>query len=167
MRLVDAVSAVPTVLLVVVVECGFNGGKGNYMYAMAISFLPPFTKVIRAAVMNIMESEYIEAARALGVGRVRIILKHVLHNITSPLIIQLSNTAADAFLTCTIMGYIGFSFTPPTPEWGMMVATGLKYIRTRPLTGLLPSLVIVVCAMALNLIGNGLRDAFDTREKVL
>ena len=160
MRLVEALSSVPVILLVVAVECAWGWGKGNYMYAIAISFIPVFAKVIRAAVMDIVGNEYIEAARALGGNHITIIFRHIIRNIAAPFIVQLSSSAAEALLTCTIMGYIGFGLNPPLPKWGSIVAGNYNLIRSRPELALVPCLLVVVCAMSLNFIGNGLRDAF-------
>ena len=161
MRVTEALSSVPSILLVVAVECALGWGVGNYRYAIALSLVPPFARVIRAAVMDIAGSEYLEAARALGMGDLVIIFRHVLRNIAAPFLIQFSGSAAEALLSCTIIGYIGFGFNPPTPEWGGMVAANYSLIRSRPAVGLWPCTAIVLCSMSLNLIGNGLRDAFS------
>lgn len=165
MRVLDAVSAVPTVLLAIAVECALGWGQGNYMYAIAISLLPSFAKVIRASVLNIRSSEYIEAAKALGLSNGRIIVQHVLRNISTPFLVQLSASAGEAFIMCTLIGYIGIGVNPPLPEWGAMAAQEYGAIRTYPLKGLLPSIAIFLCALSLNSLGNGLRDAFDTGHK--
>lgn len=164
-RVVEALSAVPAILLVVAVECTLGWGEGNYRYAIALSLIPPFAKVIRASVMTIVGNEYIEAARALGLGDIRIIFHHILRNIAAPFLVQISSTAAETLLTCTIVGYLGFGVNPPTPEWGGMVAMSYNLIRSKPTVGLLPCIIIVLCSISLNLMGNGLRDAFDTGNR--
>lgn len=165
MRIIDGISAIPTVLLVIAVEYALGWGQGKYMYAIGIALLPPFTKVIRASVLRIMSSEYIEAARALGVNSFTIVIRHVLRNIATPLLIQLSSAAAEAFIMCTIIGYIGIGITPPEPEWGSL-ASGYSAGRSSSSGPAgMACLAIVLCALALNLLGNGLRDAFDTGRK--
>lgn len=165
MRIIDGVSAIPTVLLVIAMEYALGWGQGKYMYAIGIALLPPFTKVIRSSVLRIMGSEYIEAARALGVSSFTIVTRHVLRNIATPLLIQLSSAAAEAFIMCTIIGYIGIGITPPEPEWGAL-ASGYSAGRSSSSGPAgLACLAIVLCALALNLLGNGLRDAFDTGRK--
>lgn len=165
MRLIEALSSVPVILLVVAVECAWGWGEGNYMYAIALSFIPIFAKVIRASVMDIAGNEYIEAARALGCGHFSIICRHIIRNVTAPFLIQLSGSAAESLLTCTVMGYLGFGLNPPLPELGSIVAVNYKLIRTTPEVALVPCILIVVCAMSLNLIGNGLRDAFAPENR--
>lgn len=161
MRITDALAAIPTILLITVIECALGWGQGYFRYAMALSFLPPFIKVLRASVMEIMSSEYIEAARALGVRNFGIIRRHVLRNVLSPLIVQLSNTAAESFTLCTIVGYLGIGVNPPTPEWGRLVQGGFNFFRNVTWVSLAPGLTIIVMVLCLNLIGNGLRDALD------
>lgn len=161
MRLADALASIPAVLLAIVVECALGWGRGNYMYAMALSFTPPITRLLRTSVMNIMGSEYIEAARALGVGSFGIIRRHILRNVISPLLIHLSGTAAEALLMCTVLGYISLGVTPPQPEWGLMVNIGYSRLYTSPHVALIPCFAVIICALCMNLIGNGLRDAFD------
>lgn len=163
MRITEALASVPTVLLAVVVETALGWGEGNYMYAIGLAFAPPVVRITRACVMNIMTSEYIEAARALGVGGFGIIFRHVLHNIASPLLVHLSSTAADCLLMCTILGYIGLGITVPEPEWGLMVNMGYSYLRTAAHVGLIPCAVVVICALCLNLVGNCIRDALDDK----
>ena len=165
MRLIEALSSVPVILLVVAVECAWGWGEGNYMYAIALSFIPVFAKVIRASVMDIVGNEYIEAAKALGNGDLSIIFHHVIRNIAAPFIVQLSGSAAESLLTCPVMGYLGFGLNPPLPELGSIVASNYKLIRSSPAVALVPCIIIVVCAMSLNLIGNGLRDAFATENR--
>ena len=165
MRIVELISSIPVILLVVAAECLLGWGKGNYMYAIALNLIPSFAKIIRASVMEIAGSEYIEAAKALGVGDFKIILRHVLRNIAAPFIIQLSAAAAESMLTCTIVGYLGFGINPPTPEWGSLVATNYSLLRSKPGVALMPCVVIVVCSLALNLMGNGLRDAFAAENR--
>lgn len=165
MRIIEMLSSIPVILLVVAAECALGWGEGNYMYAIALNLIPSFAKLIRASVMDIAGSEYIEAARALGVGDLMIILRHVLRNIAAPFIIQLSAAAAESLLICTIVGYLGFGINPPTPEWGSLVATNYSLIRSKPGVALMPCVVIVICSLALNLIGNGLRDAFASESR--
>lgn len=161
MRVVDAVAAIPTIIMAIVVECALGFGVGNYMYAMAIALIPPFVRLIRTSVMTVMSSEYIEAAHALGVGNFKIILRHVIPNVTAPVLIHISNTAAESILMCTIIGYIGIGIFPPKPEWGALVAYGYNSLRAYPHIALVPCIAVMLCVLSLNLLGNGLRDALD------
>ena len=111
--------------------------------------------------MDVMSSEFIEASRALGAGNFKIIFRHVLPNVTAPVLIHISSAAAEALLMCTIIGYIGIGINPPYPEWGALVAGGYGYLRSRPHIALFPCFAVTLCALSLNLLGNGLRDALD------
>lgn len=161
MRIIDAIAAIPTIILAIVVEYTLGFGVGNYMYAMAIALIPPFVRLLRTSVMSIMSSEYIEAARALGVSKVQIIFKHIIPNVAAPVLIHISNTAAESILMCTIIGYIGIGLFPPRPEWGAMVAYGYNALRAYPHIALIPCAAVMLCVLSLNFLGNGLRDALD------
>ena len=161
LRIMDGLSAIPTLFLAVMVESALGFGVGNYKYAIALSLIPPFVRLLRPMVISILSSEYVEAARALGVGKIEIIARHVIPNITAPVLIHFSNTAAEALLTCTILSYVGIGVNPPMPEWGELVAYGYNYIRSQSNVSLIPCFVVAITALAMNLLGNGLRDALD------
>ena len=161
MRIIDAIAAIPTIILAIVVEYTLGFGVGNFMYAMAIALVPPFVRLLRTSVMSIMSSEYIEAARALGVSKFHIIVSHVIPNVAAPVLIYISNTAAEAILMCTIIGYIGIGLAPPEPEWGSMVSYGYNALRAYPHIALIPCFAVMLCVISLNFLGNGLRDALD------
>lgn len=164
MRFMDIVESVPSILLALMVEVALGFGGGNFKYGLAISAMPAFARLMRATVMSIVKSEYIEAARALGADNKWIIMKHVLHNVAAPLVIQVMTCAAEALLSCTIMGYLGIGINPPTPEWGGIVQDTRDYIRTMPYIAMIPSAVIIITEMSLHFIGSGLRDALDPHE---
>lgn len=159
LRLVDALAAVPMLLLSIVIEFLFGFGKGYFKYAVALSLVPPLVRLLRPLVRGVMQSEYAEAARALGVKRPEMVAKHVLPNVAAPVLIYASNTAAEAMLACTIMGYIGLGINPPLPEWGQMVAQGYLTLTTSPHVILTPCIAVMICVLSFNLVGNGLRDA--------
>ena len=159
MRVTDALAAIPMLLLSIVIEFLFGFGKGYFKYAVALSLVPPLVRLLRPLVRDVMQSEYAEAARALGVKRLEMVAKHVLPNVAAPVLIHVSNTAAEAMLACTIMGYIGLGINPPLPEWGQMVAQGYLTLTTSPHVILTPCIAVMICVLSFNLIGNGLRDA--------
>ena len=160
----DALAAIPVLLLALVTETVLGWGRGYFIYAMAIAAIPQFARLVRAAVMNIRECEYIESARALGVGHFEIILRHVLHNVAPPLIVRFTSGISEAILTCTIMGYLGIGINPPTPEWGVIIYVSKSYIRKAPHNMIIPCAVIALCVISVNLFGDGLRDALDPRD---
>ncbi|MCL1834946.1 MAG: ABC transporter permease [Oscillospiraceae bacterium] len=163
-HLLDMVASVPVFLLVILAEAALGWGKGNFMYAMGIAAMPQFARLIRASVMSIVGSEYIEAARALGVGHGEILARHVLHNVAPSLIIRFTSAFSEALLLCTIMGYLGIAVNPPTPEWGALAYFGRSFIRSYPHMIIIPCSVITISVISLGLFGDGLRDALDPRE---
>ena len=159
----DVLASIPIVLLVIVFESVFGYGRGYFVYAMIISAIPQFARLVRACVMSVTGREYIEASRALGVSHFMIIFKHVLHNITSPLIVRFTSGMGEALLICTIMGYLGIGIQPPVPEWGMIAYIAKESIFTSPHVMIFPCAVITVCVVSLSLFTDGLQEALDPR----
>ena len=160
----DTLTAIPMILLAIVFEIVFGWGEGNFMYAIAVAALPQFAHLVRACVMNIVKCEYIEAARALGVSRFSIMVRHVLHNIMSPLVIRFASGLADALLSCTIMGYLSIGMKPPIPEWGVLVFNAKSFLWKQPLLMVFPCAVIAITVISVSIFSDGLRDALDPRE---
>jgi len=163
-HLIDVLAAIPMFLLIIAIEMAFGWGQGYFMYAMAIAAIPQFARLVRAAVMSVMGCEYIVAARALGVGKAQIVLRHILHNIAPVLITRFTSGFAEALLTCTVMGYLKIGISPPTPEWGAIVNAGKVSMRTSAHLLIIPCVVIIVCVLSVSLFGDGLRDALDPHE---
>jgi len=160
-HVLDMLASVPVFLLIIIAEAMLGWGRGNFIYAMAISAFPQFARLVRASVMSIKGNEYIEASRALGVSHTGIILRHILRNVSPSLIVRFTGGVTEALILCTIMGYIGIGINPPTPEWGALAFLGKAYIRVNPLLIILPCAVIAICVISLSLFGDGLRDALD------
>lgn len=161
MRLMDALSSVPSLLLAVVLDYLLGMGEGNFLYGIAIAGIPPFAKLVRAAVLEISGSAYVEASRALGAPPLRIVREHVIRNVLPLAAIQATTTVADALTVCTILGYIGVGINPPTPEWGALFDSGKELLRTFPHMALIPAVAIVLCIICLYLLGNGIRDSLS------
>jgi len=166
MRLMEVLSSVPTLLLVILVECLLGWGKGNFRYALALSGMPPLVRLIRASTSQIMNKSYIEAAKALGVKGFGLVKRHILPNILPNMLVHITGTFAEQLLSCTIMGYVGVGINPPRAEWGLLVYEGYASLRTAPFIAVIPACVIAFCVLSVNLIGNGLRDALDAGDKV-
>ena len=164
-RVNDALASIPIFLLAVFIEMCLPSGQGNYKYAIALALMPPLVRLSRTLVMEVLDSEYIEAARALGVKDFRIAAGHVLRNISGPLIVQVFSNLSEAILTCTIMGYLGLGVRMPKVEWGTIVKEGLQSILSAPLQIVMPCLVVFVCVLSINVVGNGLRDAAAKEER--
>ena len=163
MRVMDAISSVPGLLLAIVFDYLLGMGRGNFLFGIAIAGIPPFARIVRAAVLEIRQSSYVAASRALGAGPFHIIKEHVLHNVMPLAAVQASTSVADALTTCTILGYIGVGISPPRPEWGVLFDMGRKQLRSMPHLSLIPAAAITICIVCLYLLGNGIRDSLSTR----
>lgn len=165
MRFMDVLLAIPSILLAIAIVSAFGGGIINVMIAVGISSVPSYARIVKAAVISIKENEFIEAARAIGASDLRIITKHILPNSMAPIIVQATLGVAGAILSAAGLSFIGMGIQPPTPEWGAMLSNGRHIIRTAWHVATFPGLAIMLTIFALNLLGDGLRDALDPRLK--
>ena len=165
MRCVDIVQSIPSILLAIVIATTLGSGIGNCMVAVGISAVPSYARIMRGTVLSVREMEYVEAARSVTAGDRRIIFKHIIPNVMSPLIVNMTMGYASAILTAASLSFIGLGAQPPSPEWGAMITAGKQYILQYPylITG--PGVVIMVTVIALNLLGDGIRDALDPKMK--
>lgn len=161
MRLMDALSSIPSLLLAIVFDYLLGMGNGNFLYGIAIAGIPPFARLVRGAVLEISGSAYVEASRALGAAHLQVIRRHVLHNVLPLAAIQATTSVADALTTCTILGYIGVGINSPTPEWGALFDNGKYLLRSLPHLAVIPAVIIVACIVCLVLLGNGIRDSLS------
>lgn len=165
MRFIDVLLAVPSTLLAISIAAALGPGLTNAMIAVGIGTIPNYARVVRASVLMVKEQEYIEAARCVGVKDHKIILKHIIPNAMAPLIVQATIGVASAILSAAALSFIGLGIQPPTPEWGAMLSAGRSSIRDYWHVVMFPGLTIMVTIFALNLFGDGLRDALDPRLK--
>ena len=165
MRAMDVFLSLPDVLLALAIIAAFGNTKVNLTIAIGLAFSPKFSRVVRSAVMGVRDNEYIEAARSIGALDTRIIARHVLPNCIGPIIVQVTLYVANAILTIAALSFIGLGIQPPTPEWGNMLASGRTYMRDFPHIVMAPGLAIFFTILALNLLGDGLRDTLDPRLK--
>ena len=165
MRLMDALSSIPSLLLAVVFDYLLGMGNGNFLYGVAIAGIPPFARLVRGAVLEIRSSAYVEASRALGATHLQVIRRHVLNNLLPLAAIQATTSVAAALTTCTILGYIGVGINAPTPEWGALFDNGKYLLRTLPHLSVIPAVIIVVCILCLVLLGNGIRDSLSIGDR--
>lgn len=163
MRLVDIMLAVPTILLAISIVSVLGPGITNLMIAVGVSNVPTYARVVRASVLSIKETQYIEAARAMGSRDMTIIFKHVIPNTLAPVIVQSTIGVAGAILSAAGLGFIGLGIQPPNPEWGSMLNAGRHFIRDHPHLTTYPGLAIMVTILSLNLLGDGLRDVLDPK----
>ncbi len=155
----------PDALLAMCIVTALGSSLFNLMLAVGLSSTPKFARVVRAAVMSTREQEFVEAARAIGANNWRIIVHHILPNSISSLIVQATLAMAGAIISASALSFLGFGIQAPLPEWGAMLSTGRRYIRTEPYLTVIPGLAIMVVVYALNVVGDGLRDCLDPRLK--
>lgn len=163
-RIVDAFQAFPGLILALALMSVFGSGIVQVTVAIAIVIAPHEARVVRSAVLAMKESQYMEAARALGANHPRLILRHVLPNVTAPILILASVTLGLAILTEGALSFLGLGTPPPTPSWGgMLSGTGRAYMERAPTLSLFPGIAISLSVLAFNLFGDTLRDLWDPR----
>ncbi len=165
MRIMDVLLAIPSILLAIAITAAFGGGLTNVMIAVGISSVPSYVRIVRATILSVKEQEFIEAARATGASDFRIIFTHILPNSLSPLIVQATLGVAGAILSAAGLSFIGLGLQPPAPEWGAMLSEARSYFTQHPHMVMFPGLSIMLTIFALNLFGDGLRDALDPKLK--
>jgi peptide/nickel transport system permease protein len=163
MRIVDVMLAFPYLLLAMIVVAILGPGLTNAMIAIGIVYTPQFSRLVRGAVLAIRGQEFVEAATALGAGAVRILGRHLLPNVLSPIIVMTTLTIGFTIVETAGLSFLGLGASPPTPEWGSMLATGRSYMLTAPWIATFPGLAILVTVVGFNLVGDGLRDLLDPR----
>lgn len=165
MRFIDVLQAIPDILLAIAIMNALGTGLGNLMIAVGIAAVPGYARIVRSSVLTIKDQEFIEAAKANGSSDFRIMFKHIIPNCMAPIIVQSTLGVAYAIINAAGLSFIGLGLEPPTPEWGAMLSGGRSYIRDYPHITLFPGLAIVVTIFALNVMGDGLRDALDPKLK--
>lgn len=163
MRIMDIVQSIPNILLAIVIAATLGPGMANAMIAVGISGVPGYARIIRGSILTVRDMEYIEAARAITAGDGRIIMKHIIPNVLSPMIVQATMGIAGAILTAANLSFIGLGVQPPAPEWGAMISAGRNFIRDYWWMVTFPGLAIMVTVISFNLLGDGIRDALDPR----
>jgi dipeptide transport system permease protein len=165
MRLMDIILAFPSLLLALVLVAVLGPGLTNAMIAIALVFQPHFVRLTRAAVMTEKNRDYVVAAKVAGAGPLRLMFKTILPNCMAPLIVQATLSFSNAILDAAALGFLGMGAQPPTPEWGTMLAEAREFILRAWWVVTLPGLAILITVLAINLMGDGLRDALDPKLK--
>ncbi|MCY6484789.1 ABC transporter permease [Clostridium aestuarii] len=165
MRAMDILLSIPQILLAISIAASLGPGLVNLMIAVGISSIPQYARIVRASVLSIRDQEFVEAAKAVGSSDLRIICKHILPNCLAPIMVQATLGVAFAILTAAGLSFIGLGIQPPIPEWGAMLSGGRGYIRDYSYMTLFPGLAIMITILALNFLGDGLRDALDPKLK--
>jgi dipeptide transport system permease protein len=165
MRLMDIILALPSLLLAIVIVAILGPGLINAMIAVAVTYLPQFTRLTRASVITELSKEYVTASRVSGAGTLRLMFKTVLPNCWAPLIVQATLGFSNAILDAAALGFLGLGAQPPTPEWGSMLADAREFVLRAWWVVTFPGLAILITVLAFNLAGDGLRDALDPKLK--
>ena len=165
-RVMDVFFAFPPILLAIGIAAVLGAGPGTAVVAIAVVYTPLFFRVIRGSVLAESAQTYVEAAEALGRGRLGILFRHILPNVISPIVIQTAVCLSYGILIESALSYLGVGVQPPTPSWGTILNEGKEYLTLAPWVSLFPGAFIMLAVLALNVLGDGLRDALDPRAEM-
>lgn len=165
MRIIDVMACVPNMVLAIALVATFGTSEFNLILALGISTIVSTSRVVRSAVLSVREMEYVEAARAIGQNTGKIIAKHILINCVAPIIVHATVMIASNIINTAALSFLGMGIAAPAPEWGCMIASARANMRQYPYLVIAPGAAIFLTAVAFNLIGDGLRDAFDPKLK--
>jgi peptide/nickel transport system permease protein len=165
MRLVEIFVSFPFLILAVAVMAILGPSIYNVMMVLGFTSWPLYARLVRSRVLNLRETDYVEAARAIGCSNTRIMLVHLLPACMSPLVVVAAMSMAGAILSTAALGFLGLGVQPPTPEWGMMLNEGKDFLRRAPHMILYPGIAIMLIVLSLNFIGDGMRDALDPKMR--
>jgi peptide/nickel transport system permease protein len=165
MRILDVFQSIPGLLLCIILATALGTGYINTILALSIGGIPMTVRLLRGAVFSIRRLEYLEAATSINCSTPRIILRHVVPNSLAPLIVSGTMGVGNTILTAAALSFIGLGIQPPDPEWGAIITSGRNFIRTHPHMLITPGIFIMITVLALNIIGDALRDALDPKLK--
>jgi peptide/nickel transport system permease protein len=163
MRLIDILLAFPAILLAITIVASLGPGLRNSMLAVSIVGIPYYARIVRGSVLSLREQEFVHAARLIGATNLRLIAQHVLPNTLAPLIVAATLDVGFMITAAAGLSFLGLGAQPPTAEWGVMLSQGRQFIRNAPHVSILPGMAIFLVILALNFLGDGLRDALDPR----
>lgn len=165
MRIMDIFQSIPMIMMAMCIVAVLGNGIPQLVAAIMFASMPTMARNNRAAILRVRGSDYIESSEAIGVGQVRMILKHMIPNAAGIMIIQFVGFLAVSIMMMSSMSYIGVGLSEPTPEWGLILNNGKSYLTSAPYMMLFPAMMIMITCFAFNLMGDGLRDAFDPKMK--
>lgn len=165
MTLMDIILAFPIFLLAIVIMVILEPSTTNVVVALGIVRIPIYARVVRGSVLSVKENEYIEAVRALALGRLRLLFRHILPNCMAPIIVTSTLSVSTSILIESSLSFLGLGTQPPTPSWGWDLKANLVFIDVNPWIVVFPGLAIFLTTLAFNMLGDGLRDALDPRLK--
>jgi ABC-type dipeptide/oligopeptide/nickel transport system permease subunit len=162
--LVDLLLTIPSMVLAIAIVAAVGASAVGLTVAITVSFVPPLSRLVRSRVMELREEDYVSAARTIGMSRTRILVRHVLPNAVSVIVIELSLLAGQAVLVGSALGFLGLGVQPPNPEWGAMLGASREYLAVAPHLVVSPGIAISLLVFAFNALGDGLRDRFDPNQ---
>ena len=165
MRLLDIYQAIPMLLLCITLAAILGPSLQNAILALGIGTVPGYARIMRAAVLTVREKEYIEASKAINSGNFWIIIRHIIPNAMAPMIVQITMGVGICILAGASLSFVGLGVQPPIPEWGAMISDARGVMRDHPTLALYPGMCIMISVLACNMLGDGLRDALDPRQK--
>ena len=163
MRLLDILMCIPSLMLALCIVGALGTNLVNLLIAMTIGQIPGTVRLVRSAIMGVSGADYIEAARCHGASDLRIIVKYIIPNAMGPIIVDTTVNASRLIITCASMSFLGLGIQPPAPEWGNLLAGAREYMRIAPWLLYIPGAALVITALSINLVGDGLRDALDPK----
>lgn len=163
LRIMDLIMSIPSLVLAILIMAILEPSLTNTIIAVTIVYLPRYVRLVRASALSELTKDYVTAAKVAGVGPSRLMLVTVLPNCLAPLIVQAALGVSDAILEAAGLGFLGLGAQPPMPEWGAMLADAREFITAAPWIMAFPGLAILITVLAINLMGDGLRDALDPR----
>jgi ABC-type dipeptide/oligopeptide/nickel transport system permease subunit len=161
MRLIDAYMAFPMIILALGVASMLGGGIKNVVIALSVAMMPGYARLMCGQALSVKENDYIMAERSMGAASLRVMVKHVIPNCLSPLIVMVTMMIGSVILAESGLSFLGVGITPPTAAWGSMVNEGRPYLLSQPLLSFAPGIAIMLVVFAFNMVGDGLRDALD------
>ena len=164
-RILDTWMAIPSLLVTLALIAGIGRGLPQTIAALAVGGIPGFSRILRAAALDVVNRDYMEAVRALGASRKRAVFKHVVPNVMSQVLIQATSSVSGNILLGATLSFLGLGAQPPAPEWGYMLAEGIDNYQFYSYLVSIPGLAIAITALAINILGDALRDALDPRLK--
>ncbi len=165
MRLVDVMMGIPSFTLNICLVITLGKNMSSLIWALSITQIPVFARVVRVQTMSVSNNEYIEAAVSLGASKTRIVMTHIIPNILAPIIVQYTFQIVSTVMAGASLSFIGMGIQPPEPEWGVLISAGRTYLRSNWYLAIMPGIALIIITYALNLLGDGLRDALDPRLK--
>jgi peptide/nickel transport system permease protein len=163
--LVDVMLSFPTILLALTIVAALGPGLGSVITAVGVAGIPNYTRLVRGQVLSLRRRPYVRAAVTVGCTDLRILLRHILPNVAGPLVVLATLDMGWAILNASALSFLGLGVQPPTPEWGAMLNEGRAYLRDAPWVTIAPGLAIALTVLAVNLLGDALRDALDPRRQ--